>query len=246
MYDEFKIDNIKVKLIPTKYNVTVGDTNSSGYQSFTVYTAWDRTGLNSKQLFLRTDGLFNDSPIDPQAPNGPKNFEYIGKSTDFDGLYCTIGSDITTYSSAESKQISVGQNCSIVRWLKPKTINEKSQWISTSCLKSWYGQYNNQEANFKYIPTYNIETSDYITSISRMADLGSNRAISTYLSSVSPAISGNPCFLEEDPNITFKPTLLVGLYPADNELVENPRTVYFNIESEVACSFRGLRRSRVV
>ncbi|ORX78729.1 hypothetical protein BCR32DRAFT_246962 [Anaeromyces robustus] len=242
MYDEFKIDNIKVKLIPTKYNVTVGDTNSTGYQSFTVYTAWDRTGLNSKQLILNTNGVYNDDPISTAAPNGPKNRDYIGKSTDNDGLYCIVGTDITTYSSAESRQVSIGQNCSIVRWLKPKTLAEKSQWLSTAQLKSWYNQYSNADAAFKYIPTFDSSSIDQITHSTVLND----RSIATMLNNISPAISNNPCFLEEDPTINFKPTLLVGLYPADIETTSNPRTVYFNVEAEVSCTFRGLRKSKVV
>ena len=236
MYDEFKIDNIKVKLIPTRYNVTVGDTNNAGYQSFTVYTAWDRTGLNNKQLFLNTSGSYNNSPIDPSQPNGPKNNEYIGKGSDTDGLYCLVGSDITTYSSAESRQISVGQNSSIVRWLKPKTLSEKSQWLSTSQLKQWYYQYNNTSASFKYIPIKDTDALGLPYEISNLYD----RSIGPVLARYSPAVSNNPCFLEEDPTVSFKPTLLVGIYPADDEMTDNPRTVYFNVEAEVSCSFRGL------
>ena len=243
MYDEFKIDNIKVKLIPIKYNVTVGDNNNNGYQSFTVYTAWDRTGLNSKQLYLNTStGIYNSDPVNPNEPNGTKNYDYIGKNGDYDGLMCIVGNDITTYSSAESRQVSVGQNSNIVRWLKPKTLGEKSQWLSTAQLKPWYHQYNNKDSIFKYIPTFD---NDALNKILQMQDL-SNRSFGTILGSVSPAIANNPCFLEEDPAVNFKPTLLVGLYPADSEDVEQPRTVYFNVETEVACSFRGLRKSRVV
>ena len=73
-----------------------------------------------------------------------------------------------------------------------------------------------------------------------------DRSVSTLLSSVSPAISNNPCFLEEDPTVNFKPTLLVGLYPAEEENVDHPREVKFNVEAEVSCTFRGLRKSKVV
>lgn len=244
MYDEFKIDNIKVKLIPVKYNVTVGDANNAGYQSFTVYTAWDRTGLNGKQLFLNTaSGVYNNEPINPNSPNGAKNYDYIGKPGDYDGIYCLVGSDITTYSSAESRQVSVGQNSSIVRWLKPKTLSEKSQWLSTSQLKAWYNQYSNVDAMFRYIPTSNMNS--YMSDISRLTNLA-DRSIGAALNSISPAVANNPCFLEEDPSVSFKPTLLVGLYPADAEDTELPRTVFFNVETEVSCSFRGLRKSKVV
>jgi len=239
MYDEFKIDNIKVKLIPVSYNVTVGG-DGGGYQSFTVYTAWDRTGLNSQQLLLETSGDYSSNPINAQNPNGPKMRDYIGKNIDNDGLYCIVGTDITTYSSAESRQVSVGQNSSIVRWLKPKTLAEKSQWLSTASLKSWFNQYS--QGTFKYIPTFDNAHLSVITQSTVMND----RSVSTLLSSVSPAISNNPCFLEEDPTVNFKPTLLVGLYPAEEENVDHPREVKFNVEAEVSCTFRGLRKSKVV
>lgn len=242
MYDEFKIDNIKVKLIPIKYNVTVGDANNAGYQSFTVYTAWDRTGLNNKQMILEVNGSFNGNPIDASKPDGPKNYQYIGKLGDWDGLYCTVGTDIATYSSAETRQVSVGQNSSIVRWLKPKTLSEKSQWLSTSNLKPWYYEYDTTYGIYRMIPT---NTGTDVPIPSKFYDLP-NRSFISALSDVSPAIAGNPCFLEEDPAVSFKPTLLVGLYPADPQGTELPRTVYFNVEAEVSCSFRGLRKSKVV
>lgn len=249
MYDEFKIDNIKVKLIPTKYNVTVGDTNGAGYQSFTVYTAWDRTGLNSKQLYLKADGVFNDNPIADNDAGRPNitglNRDYIGKG-DNDGLYCIVGSDITTYSSAESRQISVGQNSSITRWLKPKTLAEKSQWISTAQLEPWYYHYNETDCAYTYIPTYSDEVN-IPSQVTTFNNNNNNRAIGTILSSISPAIANNPCFLEEDPTINFKPTLLVGLYPfEDGNSTVNPRAVSFNVETEVSVTFRGLRKSKVV
>ena len=187
MYDEFKIDNIKVKLIPSRYNVTVGTTNNAGYQSLTVYTAWDRTGLNNKQLYLLLNGLYDNNPIDNNYPNGPKNKDYIGKAGDVDGLYCIIGSDITTYSSAESRQVSVGQNCSITRWLKPKTLSEKSQWLSTSQLKQWYNEYSDHNAVFRYIPTF----GDGIGELAQTYVLA-DRSVATTLSNISPAISSNP------------------------------------------------------
>lgn len=243
MYDEFKIDNVKIKLVPIKYNVTVGD-GSTGYQAFTVYTAWDRTGLNDQQLYLQTSqGEYTDEAAFEDKPNGPKKNELIGKEGDRDGLYCIVGDDIATYSSAEAKQISVGQSSTIVRWLKPKTISEKSQWLSTTMLKRWYGQYSTDDLAFKYIP---ISDNDKIGIAQKISEIN-GRDPDAALSKFSNAISTNPCFLQEDPAINFKPTLLVGLYPAE-DYVEGmtARGVTFNIEAEISTSFRGLRRSKVV
>ena len=72
----------------------------------------------------------------------------------------------------------------------------------------------------------------------------------------SPLNSDNPCSLFEDNGIRFKPTLLVGIYPNDNNTINigdttNPNyipanRIHFNVEGEVVCTFRGLRKSKVV
>ena len=74
------------------------------------------------------------------------------------------------------------------------------------------------------------------------------KSYTTVLSEISPCVSNNPCFLEEDPSVSFKPTLLVGLYPVQSSNVNDrdTMTVSFNVETEVSCSFRGLRKSKVV
>jgi hypothetical protein len=248
MYDEFKIDNVKVKLVPTKFNVTVGQVNGAGYQTFTVYTAWDRTGLNSRQLFLNTaNGVYNNDPINPNQVNSLKNYELIGKNNDKDGVYILVGDDITTYSSAESKQVGLGQNSSIVRWLKPKTLQEKSQWLSTESLVPWFETYDQINCCYTSIPTSDVNRL-YPDMIGHFWQLGNAGNVYATLSKISPAVAGNPCFLEEDPAIKFKPILLVGLYPTDDPTVQEqtPRAITFNAEVEVSCSFRGLRRARVV
>jgi hypothetical protein len=239
MYDEFKIDNIKVKLIPVKFNVALGG-NNNNYQTFTAYTAWDRTGLNSKQLYLKVDtGRYNNDPIYANNPNGPKNNDFIGKAADKDGLYCIVGDDVTTYSSAESRQITSGTNTTITRWLKPKTIGEKSQWLSTSSLKTWYYKYDTTDACFRQIPIEG-DTATFQKSVNL-----ATKDVAAFGNTICPVAGNNPCYLLEDPSISFKPTLLVGLYPVENE-GENSRSVTFNVECEVACSFRGLRKSKVV
>jgi len=45
------------------------------------------------------------------------------------GLYCVIGEEITTYSSAESRIVNHGTNTFIVIWLNSKTLQEKPQWL---------------------------------------------------------------------------------------------------------------------
>lgn len=238
MYDEFKIDNIKVKLLPTSWTRTAGATLT--YSNLTVYTAWDRSGLNDSQMKLICNGTFDDTNISESDTR--KKYSIIGKNGDQDGLYVTIGEDITTYSSAESRQVNPNTQSSIVRWLRPKTITEKSQWLSTSNLKSWYDDYS--DGGFHGIPTYiNGDLPDPSLG-TNLTDAG--KPTFAFLQRNSPAIANNPCFLKEDPAISFKPTLLVGLYPGDDAGAAIPNIINFNVETEVVCTFRGLRKANVV
>ena len=65
----------------------------------------------------------------------------------------------------------------------------------------------------------------------------------------SPACKENPCFLLEDGGIKFKPTLLIGVYPSLNNTDYTngaDNLVKFNLESEIVCTFRGLRKAKVL
>lgn len=251
MYDEFKIDRVKVKLLPTEFTYTATSGTAGGYKNITVYTAWDRTGLNKDQVVLYTRNVTKESNVIGTSDAG-----------NIDGLYVTIGKDITTYSSAESRVINPGTNTSIVRWLNPKTMQEKSQWIGTGQLEQWYTEYvvnsgETLEGRYIGIPTgfepqatsvapqvtfdgdidvgaTNVRTDDAITG---PADV----QFSTYFNKISAMNSDNPCFLVENGGIRFKPTLLVGIYPESASNI-----CKFNVETEVVCTFRGLRRAAVV
>ena len=251
MYDEFKIDRIKVKLLPTEFTYTAS-TGGGKYSNVTVYTAWDRTGLNKDQVLLYTKSV-NNTTQKIGDKNDPANV---------DGLYVTIGKDITTYSSAESRVVNPGTNTSIVRWLNPKTMQEKSQWIGTSQLAKWYDEYQVDDGTtligrYIGIPTgykppassipdqvaydgdielagLNVRSGDAITQPSDVS-------FDVSLTRLSTMNSENPCFLVEDGGIRFKPTLLVGTYPESAANV-----CKFNVETEVVCTFRGLRKASVV
>ena len=156
MYDEFKIDRIKVKLLPTQWTFNLNSGNYN-YKNLTVYTAWDRSGLSYDQLQMAIG-----ADIDTQAiPGISQNTWVIGSQNgtpnndsgvDFGGLYCVIGNDITTYSSSESRVVNPNTNTSITRWLNPKTMQEKTQWISTGMLKPWYINYDPIKGRYYTLP----------------------------------------------------------------------------------------------
>lgn len=250
MYDEFKIDKIKVKLLPTEFTYTASAGSGAGggtYKNVTVYTAWDRTGLNKDQVMLKASQFRQGDDTIGKNENG-----------NTDGLYCIIGENITTYSSAESRVVNVGANTSITRWLNPKTAQEKGQWVSTSQLKRWYTEYDTTNcrflidagvANINQIQNHPMIFSGD-NSIEEIGDLispatteqGSTTTKGVALQHLSNALSDNPCYLLEDTGFKFKPTLLVGIYPPN----DTSSNVKFNIETEVVCTFRGLRKAAVV
>lgn len=247
MYDEFKIDKIKVKLLPTSWSVST----DSAYRNITVYTAWDRSGLSKDQVVMTVNNLTNTA-------------EYLGSANNSDGLYCIVGEDITTYSSSESRVVNPNTNTSIVRWLNPKTLQERSQWLSTSLLKEWYREYDPTGGRFYDIPTgrisYNQQTDtttgDYDDAFigetvgpwvadSNVASGAAQSSGSVTVQRISAANRENPCYLLEDSGFGFKPTLLVGTYPP-TESVDPVNVINFNIEAEIVCTFRGLRKAKVV
>lgn len=247
MYDEFKIDRIKIKLLPTEWTTS----SNNQYKNITVYTAWDRTGLSKEQVFVKAEALSTTAT------------KLGDKSANTDGIYCIVGDDITTYSSSESRTVNPNTNTSIVRWLNPKTMAEKSQWLSTSLLRKWYEDYDAGEGRFYGIPTGRIikdgnqlvgesmegefaEITGPWVADSSVAPAGAQASGSNVVVQLSAANKENPCFLLEDSGFVFKPTLLVGIYPPQDESEASTNIVRFNIEAEVVTSFRGLRKAKVV
>lgn len=271
MYDEFKIDKVKVKLLPTSWTNL---TKESLYRNLTVYTAWDRSGLNETQYEILAGRDFRTANNLPGWSGS--NVWVIGSSTgvtytpegegeqvpvtDFGGLYVTIGKDITTYSSAESRVVNVNTNTSIIRWLNPKTMQEKSQWISTASLKPWYLSYDMTRGRYYDLPVTDIKQLRLEEEYDAQEIIGDTgfQAKTVSREAISGLSSDNPCSLLEDNGIRFKPILLVSVYPEDNNMEKWPlptegeevdvpaNLMRFNIETEVVCSFRGLRKSKVV
>lgn len=128
-----------------------------------------------------------------------------------------IGKAVATYSSALTKNLSYGATFEVIRYITPYNIQEKSQYIATDSLKYWYDNYNYRDNKF---------------------DLGTYGSESVQIFQDS-CVSKNPCYLERDPSIPFKPTYLVGVIGLD----ELSGDCIFNIEMDVCCTFRGLRKS---
>lgn len=257
MYDEFKIDRVKVKLLPTQWTFNL-NTGNYNYKNLTVYTAWDRSGLSNDQLTMVIGKDYTQTEI----PGVTQNSWVIGSENgtanessgvDFGGIYVTVGNDITTYSSAESRTVNPNTNTSITRWLNPKTMQEKGQWISTSMLKPWYLNYDHQRGRYYTIPVTDVPglyVDSEVSTTQQIVEIGQGyTAQKGILKQWKAGVSDdNPCSLLEDQGIRFKPTLLVGIYPDETtgSDAEPSNLIKFNVETEVVCSFRGLRKAKVV
>lgn len=107
MYDQFRIDSAVIKL-----GIAYG--MDGGF--ITIYTAWDRNGLDTNQFVLNATNHTAGS---------------------------NIGTNIATYSSAVSKNYVAGGNWTCSRSISASSLQEKNQFIGTDSLKQWYNAYNN-------------------------------------------------------------------------------------------------------
>lgn len=182
MYDQVKLDKVKAKFTALSW---AGNQNNNNY---TVYTAFDRNGLDEGQINVNNNKTLISSNI-----------------TD----------DIITYSSALSKNLNGGSPFEIIRYISPSSIQEKSQYIATDSLRTWYQVYDSNNVQY------------------------SNEANHENIKNVD---SKNPCYLEKNESIPFKPTYMIGC----QGVFGNNGVCIFNVELDICVTFRGLRKSRTM
>lgn len=249
MYDQLKINSIRIKLTPM-YMSTISPANTEGsnfIQSYSIVTAWDRTGLSREDI----KELYRD--FEHTAPYiGTENKEGVefGKT---DGIYITLSSERAgTYSSAVTKSMNPNSSASIIRVLYPNTISEKSQYVNTADMENWYEAI--EPALNRY---YGILNPRYVTGLTQGQFTNTNNTAVTLeepplTTTISNAITRNPCYLLESPLLQFKPTLLVGCLNSPitigsgNQKFTVIPLVNFNLEADIGVTFRGLRKAPIV
>lgn len=238
MYDQVKINKVTVKLTPYQFPIFTNAQNAvqNYYNSYTIITAWDRTGLSDEQMELIS---LNSTNV-------------IGTANNTDGLYIAMSPSVAaTYSSALTKNVNPNSSSSIVRYLYPSTIAEKGYYVNTADIDSWYqGKTDNTNRYYGIDNPRNVSGG-----VAVIEDGMEERPAAIYPLSLgeSRAITRNPCYFGESPEVPFKPTLLVGclnektninIGPNDNiELI--PR-MKFQVECDVVVTFRGLRKATIV
>lgn len=249
MYDQVKIEKATIKLTPYQYPIY---TNVTGvgqyYNGYTVVTAWDRTGLSEEQTYLRITDTSQNAVIGSSDSNNT------------DGLYVRMsGKDVGTYSSAITRSVNPNSNTSLTRTIYPSSMAEKSYYVNTSDIDEWYDGFDSGRDRFYGIYNAHGIGGDFTTVVASVSPSVTTTTVPKYPLALieSKAVTKNPCYLVETPEVPFKPTLLVGLYndalsisrpgTGDDPIVETltPKMA-FNVEADIVCSFRGLRKASIV
>ena len=236
MYDQFRVNNIRAKIIATNWATSREESNTDEIneiikaRSYIIVTAWDRTGLSKEQVEIRTD--WNDAIINHK-------------------FYTKLGKSITSYSSAKTKHLGPGNAYEIIRQLYPENNYEKSQFISTALLKGQYTKTNTD--NFAYNCFYKK-----VVPVDQQHPYGYEYVAYDFDSKY-------PCNILSDPSCPFKPTLLVNVISGPNPYVTNFREkdeqgfdtvltrglnkikpVTFDVEFDIDVTFRGLRYNKII
>jgi len=236
LYDQFKVDNVRAKIIATNWATSRDESSTEKIneiiksRSYIIVTAWDRSGVSA-------DDIVKDANWDSDEVTNKK-------------FYVTIGKKIDTYSSAKTKHLGPGNAYEIVRQLYPENVYERSAYISTSLMR---GQQVRTNTNFfAYNCFYKRSVPENVNP-------------NGYIYEAYDFKTSNPCNLLSDPAVPFKPTLLVDVISGPSPMVTDVREkdpegfstittiginkikpVTFDVEFEIVVTFRGLRYNRNV
>lgn len=228
MYDQFKIDNVKAKIIATNWvnNSKEGaDESVSEYvggKSYVIVTAWDRSGLNPDQIKMNIEyGSEEWLKGDYEAlHNGIYHENGVEISTGYQNLkkryfWTDIGRSITSYSSAMTKHLGPGNAYEIVRQLYPANLQEKEQYVSTKSLNQQYVRltdYGYCYNLWRYVvPIEYINNTTQPLVSSKPDDYQQNELLDNMFPKGFNYDVDSPCNILQSNAIKFKPTLLVNV-----------------------------------
>jgi hypothetical protein len=211
LYDQVKVGGIKVKLNVVDAQTTVSQINQ--IKNINVVTAWDRTGLSKDQV------KFYDS----------NNEEIIRNEWDTSGVHHFapwIGKGIVNATGVDKSILNSFQRWNRSPFLYPSTMEEKSQYLSTSNFEETVASYDYSTGN------YFINDSNDATPITELFN------------------SANPCLPFESPSCKWKPTLMIGVftssYDSTNKAIkqyDSCEPVLFNAEFSIDVTFRNMKAS---
>lgn len=137
MYDQVRIDGIKVNLNVTDAATTLNDI--TGIRNITIYTAWDKTGLSQDQaMFYGSDE--GKTLIEPDEYDNTQVISYKN----------TIGSGIVNASQQTKSNLNSYQRWKQYLSCYPTLAQEKQQYLSTADIREFIKD-PNSVSNYKYL-----------------------------------------------------------------------------------------------
>ena len=125
MYDQVKIDGIKVKLSVT--NAIIQLINANAVNNYTIYTAWDKTGLSPSQVRFYTQEGAEFAEIEQAEFDNDPVAAWKTK----------IGSSIVNNSTAKKSILNNFQRWGSNISCYPSLIYEKGQYVQTGDIKQF-------------------------------------------------------------------------------------------------------------
>lgn len=208
MYEQCKIDYVYVKLNVTNSQISTADSQ----KMYDIYVAWDRTGISHDDIL-------------PYSVNDVyKGFRYV------------IGPRISEISNSKT-QLNAFQRWSKNMYIAPRSLQEKSQYVSTSEVFEWRKAYD-----------YSHQVYPFLN------DVANEKDFEILLN------MNNPGILTENGKYPFKPTLLIGAFGSGmkagtggqtdvvqmNLPLDSSTKIIMTCEFKVVLTFRGAKGGQTV
>lgn len=220
LWDEFRINKIKVNL--TVANAVLDINNYNKIKTINVVTAWDRTGLSCRQITPLKNVNFDAADAGHATNDDIINVGTEKRTAQVKGFFTKLGAIVEEYGSAYKTPLNSFQSFKRKCNLSVKDAAEKATWFSTELIDNPGLVYNATNG------LYSCDTKMQKTLDEIEAD-------------------PNPTSPIENPNIKWKPTLLISVYNSgidDNgQIIKAMETanVIFNLTYSMDITFRGQR-----
>ena len=221
MYDQVKLDGVKYKLNIT--NAKTDITNINAVKNYSIFTAWDKTGLSPGQYTIASTTGLSPEQILNIGPQSIPQKEWDNTSIKATHWWCTLGNSIVNQTGVQKSILNSFQRWNSYGSLYPSLAQEKQQYLQTGDISIFDKRLNEQRVYHEIVERYNTNCVNSILS------------------------DANPVIPFENNNIRFKPCLLVGIFSNNVDGanitqfgdVEDP--VVFNGEFQIAVTFRNLK-----
>lgn len=212
MYDQVKIDGIKVKLSITNAQIALTDINN--VRNYTIYTAWDKTGLSPSQVRFYTQEGAEFAEIEQAEFDNDPVAAWKTK----------IGSSIVNNSTARKTILNSFQRWGSNLSCYPNLLIEKGQYVQTGDIKTFCNSPNGN------------------TLISTTVDTYDNRRVIDLTTDGNPVIPFESTAVRFKPILlvgVFQNQVLVNGNVTQYGNIDG--AVIFNGEWSIACTFRNLK-----